>query len=178
MCIEIEELTEPTIVKLVKHFLINKPNGNWHEDTVRMASRHEHGPDLVLAGGKRNSGYFIIECKGRSYARSADSINKEGWLNALGQLVTRMDTERVIQKGKTKGRINRAYKYGLGLYWVSAQVALRRIPPKIANTLNLYIFSVYDDGWVRMWTPKDFKRKNSYPEDNFKRPTRSTEEMT
>ena len=178
MCIEIEELTEPTIVKLVKHFLINKPNGNWHEDTVRMASRHEHGRDLVLAGGKRNSEYFIIECKGRSYARSADSINKEGWLNALGQLVTRMDTERVIQKGKTKGRINRAYKYGLGLYWVSAQVALRRIPPKIANTLNLYIFSVYDDGWVRMWTPKDFKRKNSYPEDNFKRPTRSTEEMT
>ena len=174
MCIEIEELTEPTIVKLVKHFLINKPNGNWHEDTVRMASRHEHGPDLVLAGGKRNSEYFIIECN----ARSADSINKEGWLNALGQLVTRMDTERVIQKGKTKGRINRAYKYGLGLYWVSAQVALRRIPPKIANTLNLYIFSVYDDGWVRMWTPKDFKRKNSYPEDNFKRPTRSTEEMT
>lgn len=178
MCIEIEELTEPTIVKLVKHFLINKPNGNWHEDTVRMASRHEHGPDLVLAGGKRNSEYFIIECKGRSYARSADSINKEGWLNALGQLVTRMDTERVIQKGKTKGRINRAYKYGLGLYWVSAQVALRRIPPKIANTLNLYIFSVYDDGWVRMWTPKDFKRSDSYPEDAFKRPTQSTEEMT
>ena len=178
MCVVTEELTELTIVKLVKHFLINKPNGNWHEDTVRMASRHEHGPDLVLAGGKRNSEYFIIECKGRSYARSADSINKEGWLNALGQLVTRMETERVIQKGKTKGRINRAYKYGLGLYWVSAQVALRRIPPKIANTLNLYIFSVYDDGWVRMWTPKDFKRKNSYPEDNFKRPTRSTEEMT
>ena len=178
MCVVTEELTELTIVKLVKDFLINKPNGNWHEETVRMAGRHEHGPDLVLAGGKRNSEYFIIECKKKSYSNSAASVNRECWLNALGQLVTRMETERVIQKGKTKGRINRAYKYGLGLYWVSAQVALRRIPPKIANTLNLYIFSVYDDGWVRMWTPKDFKRKDSYPEDDFKRATQSTEEMT
>ena len=178
MCVVTEELTELTIVKLVKDFLINKPNGNWHEKTVRMAGRHEHGPDLVLAGGKRNSEYFIIECKKKSYSNSSASVNRECWLNALGQLVTRMETERVIQKGKTKGRINRAYKYGLGLYWVSAQVALRRIPPKIANTLNLYIFSVYDDGWVRMWTPKDFKRSDSYPEDDFKQPTQSTEEMT
>ena len=178
MCIETEKLTEPTIVKCVKDFLINKPNGNWHDDLARESALHGHGPDLVLVGGKRNSEYFIIECKGRSYAQSAGAANKEGWLNALGQLVTRMETERVIQKGKTKGRINRAYKYGLGLYWVTAQVALRRIPPKIANTLNLYIFSVYDDGWVRMWTPKDFKRKDSYPEDAFKRPTQSTEEMT
>lgn len=51
-----------------------------------------------------------------------------------------MKTERVIQTGKNKGKINRAYKYGMGLYWVGAQVALRRIPSKIANTLNLYIF--------------------------------------
>ena len=138
MFVVTEKLTEPTIVKRVKDFLINKTDGNWHEDMVRESDLHGHGPDLVLVGGKRNSEYFIIECKGRSYARSADSINKEGWLNALGQLVTRMETERVIQKGKTKGRINRAYKYGLGLYWVSAQVALRRIPPNIANTLMTY----------------------------------------
>lgn len=157
--------------------MVNKPNGNWHDYTAREADLHGHGPDLVLVGGKRNSEYFIIECKGKSYAQSSRSANKEGWLHALGQLITRMETERVIQTGKTKSRINRAYKYGLGLYWVTAQVALRRIPPKIANTLNLYIFSVYEDGWVKMWTPKDFRRKDSYPENAFKRPVQFAEEI-
>ena len=77
------------------------------------------------------------------------------------------ETERVIQTGKNRGKINRAYKYGMGLYWIGAQVALRRIPRKIANTLNLYIFSIYDDGWVKQWTPKDFGK--SYLEDAFRR---------
>lgn len=161
-------MTEGTVIKRVKDFLLNKPDGNWHEEKIRESGLHEHGPDLILVGGKRNSEYFIIECKGKSNAASANSINKEGWLNALGQLVTRMDTERVIQRGKNKGRINRAYKYGMGLYWVGAQVALRRIPHKIANTLNLYIFSVYDDGWVKQWTPKDFEK--NHLEEAFKRP--------
>lgn len=173
MCVAVEKLTETVIAKCIKDFLINKPNGNWHENAVKESALHGHGPDLVLVGGKRNSEYFIIECKGKSYAKSSKSANREVWLHALGQLITRMDTERVIQTGKTKGSINRAYKYGLGLYWVTARIALRRIPPQIANTLNLYIFSVYEDGWVRMWTPKDFKNEDSYPEDVFKRPTQS-----
>ncbi|MEQ2657729.1 hypothetical protein AAAT68_12790 [Lawsonibacter asaccharolyticus] len=163
-----EKLTETTIVRRVKEFLINKSDGNWHEEKVQESQLHGHGPDLILVGGKRNSEYFIIECKGKSYAASAESVNKEGWLNALGQLVTRMETERVIQTGKNRGKINRAYKYGMGLYWVSAQVALRRIPHKIANTLNLYVFSVYDDGLVKQWTPKDFGK--IHLENAFKHP--------
>ena len=163
-----EKITEKVVVKCVKEFLTNKPDGNWHEEKVRESKPHGPGPDLILVGGKRNSEYFIIECKGKSYTASAKSVNKEGWLNALGQLVTRMETERVIQTGKNRGKINRAYKYGMGLYWIGAQVALRRIPRKIANTLNLYIFSIYDDGWVKQWTPKDFGK--SYLEDAFRRP--------
>ena len=159
-----EKLTEAKIVEFVKEFLIKKTNGNWHEDLVKQASGHTHGPDLVLVGGNRNSERFVIECKGRSYAKSANSINKEGWLNALGQLVTRMNTGRTIRKGKTKGNVNRAYKYGLGLYWVGAQVALRRIPREIAKTMNLYIFSVYDDGYVKQWSPKDFEKEHSASE--------------
>ncbi|MCR5664327.1 MAG: hypothetical protein K6G17_05520 [Oscillospiraceae bacterium] len=163
-----EKLTEEIIVELVKTFLITKPDGNWHEEKVKQASGHDHGPDLVLVGGKRNSERFIVECKGKSYAKSAISINKEGWLNALGQLVTRMSTARTIQTGKTRGRVNRAYRYGLGLYWIGAQVALRRIPREIAKTMNLYIFSVYDDGFVRQWSPKDFEKK--HPDTEFRRP--------
>lgn len=161
-----QKVTETVIVKCVRDFLINKVDGNWHEGKIQESKLHGHGPDLVLIGGKRNSEYFIIECKGRSYAKSAKSINKEGWIHALGQLITRMNTARVIQTGKNKGTISRAYKYGLGLYWISAQVALRRIPHEIAKTLNLYIFSVYEDGQVKQWTPKDFGK--NYTDDDFK----------
>ena len=149
-------LTEDYITNAVKDYLINKENGNWHEDRLKMSKLHEHGADIVLKGGKRNSETFVIECKGKSYSKTADSANKEVWLVALGQLVTRMNTKRVIQSGKSKGRINTAYKYGLGLYWVTAKVALRRIPKQIAKTLNLYIFSVNDMGVVKQFSYKDF----------------------
>ncbi len=161
-------LTEPEINNRIKAFLVSKPNGNWHEEKVKQALGYEKGPDLVLVGGKRNSERFIVECKGKSYAEKPDSPNREGWLNALGQLITRMDTARVIKTGASKGTVNRAYKYGLGLYWIGARVALRRIPHEIARTLNLYIFSVYEDGYVRQWTPREIGRE--YPEKAFMRP--------
>ena len=80
-----EKITEKVVVRCVKEFLTNKPDGNWHEEKIKESKSHGHGPDLILVGGKRNSEYFIIECKGKSYAASAKSVNKEGWLNPLGQ---------------------------------------------------------------------------------------------
>ena len=135
---------------------------------VEKRNTHEHGVDIKMIGGQKNSERFFVECKGKSYAESANSINKEGWLNALGQIVTRMDSKRIISSGKRIGEPNRAYKYGLGLYWVSANVALRRIPREIAKTLNLYVFSVYEDGFVKQWTPKDFGK--TYSEEEFRGP--------
>ena len=149
-------ITESFVVEKIKEFLINKENGNWHEDKVKESKLHGHGVDIVLVGGKRNSEYFFIECKGKSYSKSAKSVNKEGWLNALGQIITRMTTSRVIKSGERKGEPNRAYKYGLGLCKEGAEVALKRIPKEIAKTLNLYIFSVDDNGIVEMFTPSQF----------------------
>lgn len=154
-----EKITETYIVERIKDFLINKENGNWHEEKSKICSLHGHGPDIVMTGGSKNGERFIIECKGKSYAKSADSINREGWLNALGQLITRMNTNRIIRSGARKGEPNRAYKYGLGLCETAAKVALRRIPKKIAQTLNLYIFSCDDYGKIEMWTPRDFKNE-------------------
>ena len=97
----------------------NKVNGNWHHEKTRRANLHEHGPDIIFIGGKNNSERFIVECKGKSYAKSAKSINKEGWLIALGQIITRMNVKRLTtskKDSKTITSINRAYKYGLGLY--------------------------------------------------------------
>lgn len=159
------ELSEEKIVELIKNYLFTQ-EGNWHEDKSTIAELHQHGVDICLVGGQRNGERFYIECKGKSEAAHSASINKEGWLNALGQIVTRMDTPRVIQRGKCKGDINRASKYGLGLYWVGAQVALRRIPKEIASVLNLHIFAVNDKGKVTHFTPSQFGVKHKDEEFN------------
>ena len=80
-----------------------------------------------------------------------------------------MDVERLSKSrkdGKTITGINHAYKYGLGLDWESAQVALRRIPKEIATIMCLHIFSVNDDGEVKFFTPSMFGKK--YSDDYFK----------
>mgnify|MGYP006934595610 FL=1 len=148
------------IVEKIKEFLITKQNGNWREEKSKISDLHGHGADIVMTGWSRNGERFIIECKGKSYAKSANSINKEGWLNALGQIITRMNTGRTIKSGIRKGEPNRAYKYGLGLCETAAKVALRRIPQEIAKTLNLYIFSCNDEGKIEMFTPSQFGAAN------------------
>lgn len=160
------KINEEYIVNKIIDFMENKTDGNWHHEKTVKSELHKHGVDIKLVGGKRNSEYFYIECKGKSYAKSATSINKEGWLNALGQIITRMDVSRYYKndQGKISG-INRAYKYGLGLYWESAKVALRRIPKEIAEVLNLYIFSVNDNGEVKQFSPSKFGK--TYTKEDF-----------
>lgn len=153
------------VIDRVINFLENKKDGNWHPEKTKKSDKYQHGVDIKLVGGKRNSEYFLIECKGKSYAKAADVINKEIWINALGQIVTRMDVERFTKKDGKISNINRAYKYGLGLYWVTAQVALRRISKKIAIVLNLHIFSVNDKGEVKYFTPSMFGK--SYSDNEF-----------
>ena len=162
-----EQITEQFVVNKIIEFMINKQNGNWHEEKVKKSELHKHGVDIKLVGGKRNSEYFYIECKGKFYAKAAKSINREGWLNALGQIITRMDVKRYSiskEDGRISG-INHAYKYGLGLYWESAQVALRRIPREVAEVLCLHIFSINDDGEVKYFTPSMFGKE--YNKEDF-----------
>lgn len=162
-----EKITEEFVVDRIIEFMINKTNGNWHEEKVEKSDLHKHGVDIKLVGGKRNSEYFFIECKGKSYAKSASSVNREGWLNALGQIITRMDVKRysISREDNYISGINHAYKYGLGLYWESAQVALRRIPKEIAEVLCLHIFAINDDGKVIYFTPSKFGK--SYTKEDF-----------
>ena len=43
-----KKMTESVIVELVKSFLLEKVDGNWHEEKVRQAKGHSHGADLVI----------------------------------------------------------------------------------------------------------------------------------
>lgn len=164
------KITEDYVVERITEFMHNKTNGNWHPEKTVKSDLHKHGVDIKLVGGSRNSEYFFIECKGKSYAKSASSINKEGWLNALGQIITRMDVKRYSiskENGMISG-INHAYKYGLGLYWESAQVALRRIPKEVAEVLCLHIFAVNDEGEVIYFTPSKFGKNYNKSDFNVK----------
>lgn len=138
--------------KVTEKFVINKVKKHlapqWQ--VVSEKDLHEKGCDLVLKDvfNKYKARRFLIECKGKSYAKSAKSVNETVWLYALGQLVTRM---KVI--------VPHAYKYGLGLPEVGAKKAIKRIPWQVAHSkhLCLYIFSVDDRGNVTKYSPKDFK---------------------
>ena len=145
------KITEEYVVDRIIEFLLDKKKGNWRKEKLTKADLHTHGVDIAICGGKEYNEHFFIECKGKSYARSERSrkaIDSEGWLNALGQIITRM-----------KAKSNGAYKYGLGLYWKGAQKALDRIPTNVAKTLNLHIFSVNDSGEVKQFTPSMIGKK-------------------
>lgn len=136
-------IDEPLVTQAVKNFLAPK----W--SVVCEKDLHEKGCDLVLRDeeNKNKARRFLIECKGKSYAKSARAVNETQWLYGLGQIMTRMS---VIAP--------HAYLYGLGLPEVSAKVALRRIPWQAARHLCLYIFSVDDNGNVTKYYPSDFKK--------------------
>ena len=78
------KITEEYVIERIIEFMKNKPNGNWHEEKIQKSDLHQHGVDIKFVGGKRNSEYFFVECKGKSYSKSAKSVNKEVWVTALG----------------------------------------------------------------------------------------------
>ena len=154
-----QTLSEKYIVSRVRAFLTDKSNGgNWHDDKTRQADLHQKGVDLYFVGGKRNGERFLVECK-KQYKSPA----RETWLDALGQLVTRMSVSGA--RGNNEFVTPSSYKYGLGLHKDMAAIALRRIPKAAAQILNLYVFSVDDDGFVKKWTPSQFGR--AYPITEF-----------
>ena len=68
-----EKITEEYVVDRVINFMENKENGNWHHEKTVKTDLHKHGVDIKLIGGKRNSEYFFIECKGK-YSRYASWV--------------------------------------------------------------------------------------------------------
>ena len=144
-------LTETFIVGRIRDFLTNNENGgNWHAEKTKQAGLHQRGVDLRLTGGSKNGERFFIECK-------KQSKEKENWLNALAQLVTRIKVSTNL--GGNRFCLPGSYKYGLGLHKDMARIALYRISKAAAQILNLYIFSVDDDGFVKKWTPSTFGQR-------------------
>lgn len=144
-----KKITEKFVEKCILDHLAKR---GW-DYNIKTKGLHEHGCDIVVTDSRNKfkARRFFIECKGKSYAKSARAINSTVWLYALGQIITRL---KVIAPY--------AYKYGLGLPKIGAMVALRRIPWQIAHAkhLCLHIFSVDDDGRVKEYSPQDFRKFN------------------
>ncbi|MBU0998750.1 hypothetical protein KKG24_00355 [Patescibacteria group bacterium] len=140
-----KRIDEKFVEKCILEHLAKK---NW-DYNVKTKGLHEKGCDIVVTNSrnKHKATRFLVECKGKSYAKSAKSVNETQWIYALGQIITRMSVIAM-----------HAYKYGLGLPEVSAKTALRRIPWQAARHLCLYIFSVDDRGEVTEYSPRDFKK--------------------
>lgn len=151
-------LHEDYITDQIEKYLLSEKTLPWNR-VVQRPALHAKGANLILEGGEQNECRFIIECKGCSEKGKRQPSNVEGWLHALGQLVTRMQDPCERNDDGTI-EILRKYQYGLGLWWGGAQSALRRIPEYAAVQLNLYVLSVYDDGTVKQWTPQDFGKQH------------------
>lgn len=115
-------------------------NNGWGRN-LQYGSLRDKGCDIRVQNN-RYGVYFIIETKGESQIRQGNEV---AFVYSLGQIITRMK----VGKGQ--------YKYGLGLPEVSAKIAIRRVPYQIATKLRLHIFSVNENGKVKMYAPKDLR---------------------
>ena len=72
-----KQISEKFVVKAIFQHLAKK---GW-DYNVRTKGLHERGCDIVVTDSrnKNKARRFYIECKGKSYAKSAKSINETIW---------------------------------------------------------------------------------------------------
>lgn len=129
--------------EFVKRAIIKWLSRNGFGRNLQYGDLREKGVDIKVQNNKYGI-YFVIETKGESILRQGQEV---AFIYSLGQIITRMAT----------GKITR-YKYGIGLPESSARIAIRRIPYQVASKLLLHIFSVNNEGGVRLYTPGELKK--------------------
>ena len=139
-------LTEPFIQKSVIDYLADKGFTKPEKPT----GLREHGVDIKMKH-KDCGWYFLVECKGDP---SEDVKSPEGSRNscmnsALGQIITRMHTDR---KGLYGG-----YNYGIAFPSSFKKRVLQKIPYYACNRLRLCIFIVNEKGKVEEYNHRKLK---------------------
>jgi len=130
--------------RFVRNAVIDYLGRRLHYGTnLRTKTGSEHGVDIRVRHN-RYGRWFLVETKGESKAKSARSQRETSFIYSLGQIITRMASGA------------RDY-YGIGLPEKSAQIAIRRIPWKVAKKLHLCIFSVNINGKVTKYDWKGMR---------------------
>jgi hypothetical protein len=120
-------------------------SNNWgHLD---FKQRTEHGVDIKARHNDYNI-YYFIEAKGDpdpKKVKHPGSVRDNNFLIALGQILTRMET-------------NAAYHYGIALPQSYEKMVYSRIPWQICKRLRLKFLLVAEGGKVDELTWKDIKK--------------------
>jgi hypothetical protein len=106
---------------------------------------YSHGVDIKARKGGR---VIFIETKGESKNHSGNEVR---FVYGLGQLITRM---KVVDAP-------RAFNYALAAPIVVANIALRRIPWKLAKRLTIDVLAVDHKGCVKWYTWRNLKETQS-----------------
>ena len=146
---EMKSMNERFVKDSIIQWLSKNGWGNF-----KYGDKHEKGVDIKTSR-HRFSEHFWIETKGQG---KTTQIDYSYFLIALGQIITRM---KKIEK-TTK------YKFGLGLPYTSAKIALRRLPWQVAKTLSLYILSVGQSRNVTQHSWQDLKKLQSQKRNSKK----------
>ena len=132
-------MKEQTVQDKVANFLDNKTD----YEVVSKKSGSRLGCSIVARSGRAR---FLIECKGVYSANNNESV----FIESLGRIITRM------QHGDKAGR-----SYGIALPRAAAQLAMRKIPWRVARQLDLCVFSVTPAGRVKMRGWKELKKQQA-----------------
>jgi len=137
-CFIMKHLTEPKVVSHTITWLSNNGYKN-----IKSKMLREHGVDLI-ANTSYNR-FVYIECKGH---RANSSQRDSTFLNALGQIVTRMDKSKF-------------QKYGLSLP-NSYRPKLKRLPWRFAKKNKLFVLLINESGQITKYTWKELKESQHH----------------
>ena len=118
-----------------------------HYPPRNIRSLAEHGVDIT-ARHERYARYFLVEVKGEPSdgVKNAKSGREVRFLQALGQLITRIQPER-------------GYYYGLAFPSSYRDLVLRLLHPELLKRLQIHLFFVNDRRRVEHLIWRDLRSK-------------------
>tara|TARA_Y100000310_G_scaffold288684_2_gene314561 strand:- start:8074 stop:8529 length:456 start_codon:yes stop_codon:yes gene_type:complete len=148
---KVKLLKEPFVQDSIISYL--KEQG-WNSNLVSK-NLTEVGVDIKVRNNKF-SRYWLIEVKGdpSEKVKSPSGIRSSSFNSALGQIITRMHTNR--KRGYKYG-----YKYGMGFPSSYKKMALKKLPYDVCDKLNLYLFFVNNKGEVEEFDHRKIKKKQN-----------------
>lgn len=141
-------LTEPFVQDNIIYYL--KKQG-WNS-SLKSKGLNEIGVDIKVRNNKF-SRYWLIEVKGdpSEKVKSPSGSRNSSFNSALGQIVTRMHTNR-------KRAYKYGYKYGVGFPSSFRKMVLKKLPYDVCDKLNLYVFFVNSKGEVEELDHRKIKK--------------------
>jgi hypothetical protein len=140
-------LKELFVQKRIRDHLRGKGFGKYNDKNTEL-----HEPKVDIKVKHKDCGwYYLVECKGDpgKNVKSAPGIRYSSMNSAIGQIITRMHTNRKALYG--------GYNYGVAFPSSFKKLVLNKIPYYVCNRLRLSIFLVDPSGEVEEYNHRKLK---------------------